>query len=319
MTAQRTAVAAIVGPGQMGTEVLAVLHRHSTRADVRYVVGRGTSSQGIDRAMAHGLKTSDDGVDWLLAQDPLPDIVFEATTAAAARVHAPRYEQAGVAVVDLTPSSVGSYACPLIDLRDTGARHVSLVSAGGQAAIPVVRAVSEVVAVPYAEVVTSIASQTAGRGMRADMDALTITTAGALEQVAHAGRAKAITVLNPAQPPMAMRSTVFCAIDSEAGEPGPLQDAVTSSIMTMAERVRAQVPGYGVRAEPQFEPARNAWQGQARVMVLLEVTRRGGDGDEERRFAGNLEIMALAAAQLGDYLAGHVVARPPGAGGGVAT
>lgn len=311
---QRTAVAAIVGPGHVGAEVLAALHRGGTRVDLRYVVGRGEASPAMEQAGALGVATSGEGVDWLLRQYPLPDVVFEATTAAAARAHAPRFAQAGVSVVDLTPSSIGSYACPLAGVDgvdgevagDPGAaggpRHVNAVTAGGQAAIPIVRAVSSVVDVPYAEVVTSIASVTAGRGMRADIDDLTTTTARALEQVGGAGRAKAITVLSPAQPPVAMRSTVFCAIPADAGERGALQDAVTTSIFDVAERVRAQVPGYRVRAQPQFDPARRTWQGQARVMVLLEVTRRGG-GHDGRRHAGNLEIMAVAAARLGDRLA----------------
>jgi acetaldehyde dehydrogenase len=163
-----------------------------------------------------------------------------------------------------------------------------------------VKAVSQVVNVPYAEIISSIASRSAGPGTRANIDEFTQTTAAALRAVGGAGRGKAIIVLNPVEPPMLMRNTVFCAIPPEAAEAGALQDSVNASVHAMAERVRAYVPGYSLRADPQYDPARDTWRGMARVAIFLEVR---GRGDYLPEYAGNLDIITAAAAEVGNLLA----------------
>jgi acetaldehyde dehydrogenase len=300
------ATAAIVGSGNIGTDLMVKLMRHSETLEPRFMVGVDPTSDGLARASQLGLDASSEGVDWLLRQDPLPDIVFEATSAKAHLANAPRYAEAGITAVDLTPAAVGPYVCPPVNLDiNLDAPNVNLISCGGQATIPIVAAVSKVVPVEYAEIVASIASKSAGPGTRANIDEFTGTTAAGLEAVGGAQRGKAIIILNPVEPPMIMRNTVFCSIPSEAAEAGALQDAVLESIQGMVERVREYVPGYTLKAEPQFDPPRDIWRDMARVAVFLQVR---GRGDYLPDYAGNLDIITAAAARIGDRFAAHRLA-----------
>jgi acetaldehyde dehydrogenase len=295
------ATAAIVGPGNIGTDLMFKLLRRSEVLEPRFMVGVDPASDGLAQARKLGLEASSGGVDWLLDQDPLPDIVFEATSAKAHHANAPRYAEAGITAIDLTPAAVGPYVCPPVNLDiNLDAPNVNLITCGGQATVPMVAAVSSVVPVEYAEIVASIASKSAGPGTRANIDEFTETTAAALQAVGGAGRGKAIIILNPVEPPMIMRNTVFCSIPAEAAEPGELQDAVLESIHRMVERVGEYVPGYTLKAEPQFDEPRDIWRGMARVAVFLQV--RGG-GDYLPDYAGNLDIMTAAAARVGDTFA----------------
>jgi acetaldehyde dehydrogenase len=304
-------VAAIVGPGNIGTDLMFKLLRRSDRVEPRYLVGVDPASDGLRRARELGLRASSEGVDWLLRQEPRPDLVFEATTARAHAAHAPRYAEAGIRAVDLTPAAVGPYVCPAVNLEvNLEAPNLNLITCGGQATAPIVAAVSRVVEVPYAEIVASIASRSAGPGTRANIDEFTEVTARALEQVGGAGRGKAIIILNPVEPPMIMRNTVFCAIPAAAAEPGPERDAIEASVHAMVDTVRRYVPGYALRADPQFDPAEQRWRGMARLGVFLEVR---GRGDYLPDYSGNLDIITAAAAQVGDLLAAHLTARREGA------
>jgi acetaldehyde dehydrogenase len=293
--------AAIVGSGNIGTDLMAKLQRHGDAVQLRYMIGVDPESEGLARARRNGLIASADGVDWLLARDDLPDIVFEATSARAHAAHAPRYAAAGLRAIDLTPAAVGPYVCPPVNLDlNLDAPNLNMITCGGQATVPIVAAVSAAVEVPYAEIVASIASRSAGPGTRANIDEFTETTAAALAEVGGAGRGKAIILLNPVEPPMIMRNTVFCAIPAEAAEPGPVQDKVTASIHAMVETVRGYVPGYTLRAEPQYDPPDSRWQDMARVGVFLEVR---GRGDYLPEYAGNVGEL------LGAHLANAAVAK----------
>ena len=287
--------AAIVGPGNIGTDLLVKLLR-SDQIEVTAMVGVDPASDGLARARKEGVTASAGGVDWLLAQDALPDLVFEATSAKAHLANAPRYAEAGLTAIDLTPAAAGPYVCPAVNLDSLAdAPNLNMITCGGQATIPIVHAVSSVVPVPYAEIIASISSRSAGPGTRANIDEFTETTAAAIEQIGGAARGKAIIVLNPVKPPMIMRDTVFCAIPADADT-----GAITAAIDKRVAEVRQYVPGYALRAEPQYDEPREGWNGHARVAVFLEVR---GNGDHLPPWAGNLDIMTAAAARTGEQLA----------------
>ena len=258
--------AAIVGSGNVGTDLLYKLLR-CEHVQPRWMIGRDPASAGLARARDLGLVASAEGVDWLLAQDELPDLVFDATSAKAHASAAPRYEAAGL-----------------------GAPNVNMVTCGGQATVPIVHAVARVTPVRYAEIVASIASKSAGPGTRANIEEFSETTARAVEAVGGAERGKAIIILDSADPPSLMRNTVICEVDPDAD-----CDAIVASVRAMVAHVAACVPGYRLKAEPQCDGGR--------VMVLLEIE---GAGDFLERYSGNLDIMTAAAARVGDQLAQHI-------------
>jgi acetaldehyde dehydrogenase len=287
--------AAIVGPGNIGTDLLAKLLR-SDSVEVRYMVGVDASSDGLARAAKLGLETSAEGVDWLLARAEPPRVVFEATSAKAHQANAPRYAAAGIQAIDLTPAAIGPFTCPVVNLpAQLDAPNLNLITCGGQATIPIVHAVSRVTPVSYAEIVASVSSRSAGPGTRANIDEFTETTARGLELVGGAAKGKAIIIINPVEPPMIMRDTVFCAIDPDAD-----RDAVSESIQRIVADVKRYVPGYALKAAPQYDDPRPDWHGKARVAVFLEVA---GNGDYLPAYAGNLDIMTAAAARVGELLA----------------
>lgn len=295
------AVAAVVGPGNIGTDLMVKLLR-SEHIQVAYMVGVDPASDGLERARSYGVEASHGGVDWLLSQSPLPDLVFEATSAKAHRSHAPRFAEAGVQAIDLTPAMLGPMVCPPVNLEQhLSAPNLNMITCGGQATIPIVHAVAQVAPVPYAEIIASIASRSAGPGTRANIDEFTATTSRAIEVVGGATRGKAVIILNPVEPPMIMRDTVFCAIPVDAD-----REAISASVTKMVEAVAAYVPGYALRADPQFDDPREGWSGQARVAVFLEVR---GNGDYLPPYAGNLDIMTAAATRVGELLAAAKAAK----------
>ena len=292
------ATAAIVGSGNIGTDLMYKLLR-SELIEPRWMIGVDPDSPGLKRAADRGLTASAEGVDWLLAQDERPDLVFEATSAYVHRANAPRYAELGIQAIDLTPAALGPAVVPAVNLGEhLDAPNVSLITCGGQATIPMVHAVSRVTEVAYAEIVASVASPSAGPGTRANIDEFTIATSRGIETIGGAARGKAIIILNPAEPPMLMRDTVFCAIPATAD-----RAAITASIHEVVARVADYVPGYRLRAEPQFDDASAVSGGQARVAVFLEVE---GAGDFLPPYSGNLDIMTAAATRVGEGFARRI-------------
>ncbi|MGH3412141.1 MAG: acetaldehyde dehydrogenase (acetylating) [Marmoricola sp.] len=293
--------AAIVGPGNIGTDLMYKLLRSARGGGVepRWMIGVDPESPGLARAREAGLEASHEGVDWLLKQDELPDLVFEATSAAVHRAYAPRYAEAGIRAVDLTPAAVGPACIPAVNGDEhAGAVNVNMITCGGQATIPMVAAVSRVTPVPYAEIVASVASLSAGPGTRHNIDEFTRTTASGVETIGGAERGKAIIILNPAEPPMIMRDTIFCAVGPEVYEEG--QDAVAESVQAMVASVAAYVPGYRLLADPQFDPPSDDTRGQTLVSIFIEVE---GAGDFLPSYSGNLDIMTAAATRAGEGMA----------------
>jgi acetaldehyde dehydrogenase len=286
---------AIVGSGNISTDLLYKLQR-SEWLEPRWMIGIDPESEGLKRARGFGLETSHEGVDWLLAQDEKPDLVFEATSAYVHRAAAPRYEEAGIRAIDLTPAAVGPAVVPPANLRaHLDAPNVNMITCGGQATIPIVYAVSRVVEVPYAEIVASVASVSAGPGTRANIDEFTKTTSKGVEVIGGAKRGKAIIILNPADPPMIMRDTIFCAIPEGAD-----RDAITASIHDVVSQVQQYVPGYRLLNEPQFDEPSVVNGGNHVVTTFVEVE---GAGDFLPPYAGNLDIMTAAATKVGEEIA----------------
>ncbi|MDO5683194.1 MAG: acetaldehyde dehydrogenase (acetylating) [Propionibacteriaceae bacterium] len=302
----RPYTAAIIGPGNIGSDLMFKLLRRSQYIQPTYMIGVDPTSDGLARAKRLGLTTSAEGVDWLLAQDDLPDFVFDATSAKAHLAAAPRFAEAGIHAIDLTPAAVGPYLCPPVNLESLeNVANVNMITCGGQATTPMVAAVSRVVPVDYAEIVASIASKSAGPGTRANIDEFTETTAAALEAVGGAKTGKAIIILNPAEPPLMMRNTVYCSLPAEAAEPGAVQDEIRESIAKMVESVQDYVPGYNLTADPQFDHARPEWKGWGRVTCLVQVK---GAADYLPEYAGNLDIITAAATRTGDMLVERIEA-----------
>ena len=279
--------AAIVGPGNIGTDLMYKLLR-SELIEPRWMVGVDETSEGLRRARDAGLQTTHGGVDDLLAQSELPDLVFEATTAKAHVRNAPRYRKAGIRAIDLTPAARGPYVVPVVNLHEHhDADNVNMITCGGQATIPIVHAVSRVVPVDYAEIIASIASKSAGPGTRANIDEFTETTSRGLEIIGGATAGKAIIILNPAEPPLMMRDTVFCSIPPDAD-----QELISASIHEIVAAVQSYVPGYQLKSEPQFD--------DGRVGVFLEIR---GAGDFLPPYSGNLDIMTAAATRVAELFA----------------
>ena len=288
--------AAILGSGNIATDLMYKLKRSNLLLPV-LMAGIVPDSEGLARARQEGLATTIESIDGLLKQKGTFEIVFDATTAAAHKKHAPLLHDAKKIAIDLTPAAVGPYVVPLVNLDEhVGASNVNLVSCGGQATVPLVSALGEVAPVEYAEIVATIASKSAGPGTRQNIDEFTETTARGLEKIGHAARGKAIIVLNPAEPPILMRNTVYGVL-SDADEAKILR-----SIESMLERIKQYVPGYRLRAKPLIQDLSNG-ERKRKVTLFVEVE---GAGDFLPKYAGNLDIMTSAAVKVGEEIGGHL-------------
>ncbi len=282
---------ALIGPGNIGTDLLAKLQRSPVLEPV-WMVGIDANSDGLKRAREMGIKTTSDGVDGLLPH-VIADgvqIAFDATSAYAHAENSRKLNALGVMMIDLTPAAIGPFCVPPVNLKEhLGKRemNVNMVTCGGQATIPIVAAVSKIQPVVYAEIIATAASKSAGPGTRKNIDEFTTTTANAIRIVGGAKESKAIIVLNPAEPPLLMRDTVHCLTETE-----PDQKRITASILEMIAEVQKYVPGYRLVNGPVFDGNR--------VSVFMEVT---GLGDYLPIYAGNLDIMTAAAARTAEMFA----------------
>ncbi len=287
---------ALIGPGNIGTDLLAKLQRSPVLEPV-WMVGIDPTSDGLKRAREMGIKTTDQGVDGLvphIKQDGV-QIVFDATSAYVHAENSRKVIAEGAMMVDLTPAAIGPYCVPPVNLKShVGQRemNVNMVTCGGQATIPMVNAVSRVQPVQYAEIVATVSSKSAGPGTRKNIDEFTRTTAGAIEKVGGAKKGKAIIIINPADPPLIMRDTVHCLTETE-----PDQAAITKSIHDMMAEVNKYVPGYRIVNGPVFDGKR--------ISVYLEVE---GLGDYLPKYSGNLDIMTAAAARTAEMFAEEILA-----------
>lgn len=303
----RTGVA-IVGSGNIGTDLMFKIIRNSENLRVVAMVGIDPASDGLARADRLGIATTAEGVAGLIRMPEFAEveIILDATSAAAHIANARLLEPYQRRLIDLTPAALGPYVVPPVNFDEhLDAPNINMVTCGGQATIPIVAAVSRVTEVPYAEIVASVASKSAGPGTRANIDEFTETTARAIETVGGARRGKAIIILNPAEPPIIMRDTVFTLI-------GPADhDEVRHSIEQMVAEVATYVPGYRLVQEVQFTPVDHrevatllpaGWSGsvQTKVSVFLEVE---GAAHYLPAYAGNLDIMTSAAMRVAERIA----------------
>ena len=298
--------AVIIGSGNIGTDLMMKMIKNPQNMELVAVVGIDEASEGLAMARSHGIATTHEGIDGLKKLDVYPEIgiAFDATSAYAHKVHDEALRADGIQVVDLTPAAIGPFTIPPVNMTENlDAPNVNMVTCGGQATIPMVAAVSRVAKVHYAEIVASVSSRSAGPGTRANIDEFTRTTANAIEKVGGATKGKAIIILNPAEPPMIMRDTVFTL--SEGGD----EDAIRQSVKDMAAEVQKYVPGYRLKQEVQFErfgdnnklkiPGMGDFTG-IKTMIMLEVE---GAGDYLPSYSGNLDIMTAAAKATGELLA----------------
>jgi acetaldehyde dehydrogenase len=299
---------AIIGSGNIGTDLMIKVLRLSQRLEMAAMVGIDPDSDGLARARRLGVPTTADGVEGLIALDGFEDIevVFDATSAGAHRANAAALEPYGKRLVDLTPAAIGPFVVPSVNLGEhLGAADVNMVTCGGQATIPVVAAISRVTPVPYAEIVASIASRSAGPGTRANIDEFTETTSRAIVEVGGAARGKAVIVLNPAEPPLIMRDTVLALVDAPDAA---TQEAIRESVEAKTAEVAGYVPGYRLKQTVQIAPVPDdqpvhTLTGGARVThqvsVFLEVE---GAAHYLPAYAGNLDIMTSAALRVAEEI-----------------
>ena len=287
---------ALIGSGNIGTDLIYKIQRSPVLEPV-WMVGIDPNSEGLARARDMGLKTTAEGVDGLLPHVKADgiQIAFDATSAYVHAENSRKLNELGVMMIDLTPAAIGPLCVPPVNLRehaDQCEMNVNMISCAGQATIPIVNAVSRVQAVDYAEIVASLSSRSVGPGTRANLDEFTFTTSNALVKVGGARRGKALCIINPADPPVIMRNTIYCMTDE-----APRQSAIIDSVLAMIEQVQKYVPGYRLVNGPVFDGHK--------VAVYMEVA---GLGDYLPRYAGNLDIMTAAACRTAEMFAEEILA-----------
>jgi acetaldehyde dehydrogenase len=293
---------AILGSGNIGSDLMFKILRAPDYMELSLLAGIEPQSEGLARARAFGIRTTHEGIQPIL-DDPEIRIIFDATSAYAHVRHAKLLKEAGRIAIDLTPAARGPYVIPSVNLGEHLTQpNVNLITCGGQATIPLVHAVSRVTPVAYAEMVSTIASLSAGPGTRQNIDEFTYTTAHGLEVLGGAKRGKAIIILNPADPPILMRNTIYTLLASNDID----QQAIIDSVEEMVLAVQVYVPGYRLKNEPVFETRDTPNGKKTLVAMLLEVT---GAGDYLPPYAGNLDIMTASARQVGEVVARNLIGK----------
>lgn len=281
---------AIIGPGNIGTDLMYKIFR-SKHLELALMAGI-YESEGIKRARSLGVKTSINGVNAVLEEEDIK-IVFDATSAKSALQNAPLLKEAGKICIDLTPAAVGPYVVPCVNLDKVKAEpNLNMVTCGGQATVPIVYAINRVAGASYAEIVSCIASKSAGPGTRQNIDEFTQTTAKALEVVGGAKKGKAIIVLNPAEPPLMMTNTIYVKVEN------PDEQAIQASVESMVKEIQQYVPGYKLRVPPLLDGDK--------VTTIIEVE---GAGDFLPKYAGNLDIITAAAVATAEKLAEMILTK----------
>ncbi|HEY2502301.1 MAG TPA: acetaldehyde dehydrogenase (acetylating) [Mycobacterium sp.] len=310
MNTQRFPVA-IIGSGNIGTDLMIKIQRSEGPLHLAAMIGIDPASDGLAQAKHLGVTTSSDGIDGLLAMPGFDDIrlVFDATSAGAHLKHWDALRDKDVRMLDLTSAAIGPFCVPVVNLEDhIDAPNLNMVTCGGQATVPIVAAVNQSAFVSYAEIVSSISAKSAGPGTRANLDEFIETTATALRVVGGAQRSKTVIILNPADPPILMRNTVYCLVEGDCDH-----RAIAASIAAMVERVQRYVPGYRLKQAVQFEtfdadnglhiPETGKFFG-TRVTAMLQVT---GAAHYLPAYAGNLGIMTSAALVTAQRIAAHSI------------
>lgn len=282
--------AAIIGSGNIGTDLMYKLER-SEFIELTAMIGIDPESDGLKRAKEKGYLTFHNGIEALQENPDLADIVFDATSAKTHVRHAKVLAELGKLAIDLTPAARGPFVSPAVKIDSyLDEKNVNMITCGGQATIPIVHAINSVADVSYAEIVATISSKSAGPGTRANIDEFTITTRRGIEEVGGADKGKALIILNPAEPPILMRDTIYCEVKDMN------EAAIIKSIEQMVDKVKQYVPGYRLKQEPMFDGNR--------VTVFLEVE---GAGDYFPVYAGNLDIMTAAATRVAEDFACHML------------
>ncbi|WP_404293349.1 acetaldehyde dehydrogenase (acetylating) [Cytobacillus kochii] len=283
---------AILGSGNIGTDLMIKLGR-SDILELTTVIGIDANSDGLRRAKELGYVAIDTGIDGFLEQPELAEIVFDATSAKAHIRHAKALKAAGKKVIDMTPAAVGKLIVPPVNSKEhLDAENINLITCGGQATIPMVHAVNRVSPVAYAEIVATISSKSAGPGTRANIDEFTETTSRAIQEVGGAKKGKAIIILNPAEPPILMRDTVYTLVEEGTMK----EEEIKASIADMEKTVQSYVPGYRLRTEPMIDGNQ--------VTIFIEVE---GAGDYLPKYSGNLDIMTAAGVKVAEEFAKNLI------------
>ncbi len=291
---------AIVGSGNIGTDLMYKLLKEPGHMELAMVAGIEPGSEGLKRARDEGIEATHEGLQPVL-DDPEIKIVFEATSAKAHQRNGPMLKEAGKIAVDLTPAALGPYVVPTANITEhLDKDNVNLMTCGAQATVPMAYAVSRVAPVRYAEMVSTIASLSAGPGTRQNIDEFTFTTSQGLEKIGGAQEGKAIIILNPADPPLIMRNTVYVVPEEDGIDEGEVADSVEKVVA----EVQKTVPGYQLKNGPTFDKRDTPWGEKQVVMMFLEVE---GAGDFLPEYSGNLDIMTASARQVGEAVARHLL------------
>jgi acetaldehyde dehydrogenase len=291
---------AVLGSGNIGSDLMYKILRDPGHMELVMVAGIDPDSEGLARAKSLGINVSSHSVDAVL-DDPEIKIVFDATSAHAHVKNYRKLKEAGKIAIDMTPAARGPYVVPPANLGEhLDEPNVNLITCGGQATIPLVYAVSQVAPVAYAEMVSAVASLSAGPGTRQNIDEFTFTTSRGLEVIGGADRGKAIIILNPADPPILMRNTIYLLLKDDAID----ETAIINSVESMLAQVQEYVPGYKLKDAPVIEERETPDGVKPLIVMLLEVT---GAGDWLPTYAGNLDIMTASARRVGEVFAEHLL------------